>query len=67
MDRVFKEIIPHESITRADFMDENSAHVGTFFVGSASKVNAPAYNLDSVYRVQMTVGEPDDIIPVRVP
>jgi phage/plasmid-associated DNA primase len=67
MEKVFKDITVHDSITRADFLDKNSAHVGTFFVGSASKINSPAYEFDATYNVQITVGEPDDIIPIKVP
>ena len=67
LDKVFKEITPHKSITRGEFLDKNSAHVGVFFVGSASKINSPAYEFDSAYKVQYTVGETDDIIPVKVP
>jgi len=67
MDRVFKDITPHKSITRSEFIDKNSAHVGTFFIGSASKINSPAYIFDATYNVQITVGELDDIIPVKVP
>jgi phage/plasmid-associated DNA primase len=66
LEKVFKEIKPHKSMTRTEFLDKNSAHVGTFFIGSASKINSPAYDLDAVYKVQITVGEPDDIIPVKV-
>ena len=66
MDKVFKEITPHTSMTRQEFLDKNSAHVGTFFVGSSTKVSSPPYDLDIVYKVQITIGEPDDIIPVRV-
>lgn len=66
LEKVFKEITPHKSMTRSEFLDKNSAHVGTFFIGSASKVNSPPYELDAVYKVQVTVGEPDDIIPVKV-
>lgn len=65
LEKVFKEIAPHESNTRADFLDTNSAHVGVFFVGSASKINTPAYSLDMVYNVQVTINEPDDIMPMR--
>ena len=65
MDKVFKDITPHSSINRSDFIDRNSAHVGVFFIGSASKINTPAYDLDAVYNVQITVGELDDIIPVK--
>lgn len=67
LEKVFKEVKPHSSTTRSEFLDMNSAHVGVFFVGSASKINTPAYKLDSVYKVQVTTGELDDIIPVRVP
>ena len=66
MEKVFKDITPHESIVRSDFLDKNSAHVGTFFVGSASKINTPAYDFDATYNVQITVGESDDIIPIKV-
>lgn len=67
MDKVFKDITPHKSNTRSEFIDKNSAHVGTFFIGSASKINSPAYIFDATYNVQITVGEPDDIIPIKVP
>jgi phage/plasmid-associated DNA primase len=66
LEKVFKEIVPHKSMTRTEFLDVNSAHVGTFFIGSSSKINSPAYILDVVYKVQITVGELDDIIPVKV-
>ena len=66
MEKVFKDITPHESIVRSDFLDKNSAHVGAFFVGSASKINTPAYDFDATYNVQITVGESDDIIPIKV-
>lgn len=66
IEKIFKEITPHKSITKNDFIDKNSAHVGTFFIGSSSKVNSPPYNLDLIYKVQITVGEADDIIPVKV-
>jgi phage/plasmid-associated DNA primase len=66
MEKVFKDINPHESMTRSEFLDKNSAHVGTFFIGSASKINSPAYLFDAVYKVQITVGESDDIIPIKV-
>jgi phage/plasmid-associated DNA primase len=65
MDKAFKDITPYESVTRNDFLDMNSAHVGVFFIGSASKVNSPAYNLDSIYRVQVSIGDDDDIIPIK--
>lgn len=67
LEKVFKEITPHKSVTRSEFLDVNSAHVGVFFIGSASKVNSPPYILDNVYKVQITTGDIDDIIPVRVP
>jgi phage/plasmid-associated DNA primase len=67
LDKVFKDITPHNSITRTDFLDKNSAHVGTFFIGSASKINTPAYEFDATYNVQITVGEVDDIIPMKMP
>jgi P4 family phage/plasmid primase-like protien len=66
MDKVFKDVVPHSSIVRSDFMDVNSAHVGVHFIGSATKVNSPAYDLSAVYKVQMTIDEPDDIIPVKM-
>ena len=67
LDKVFKDIVPHSSITKNDFLDKNSAHVGVFFIGSASKINSPAYEFDSAYKVQFTVGESDDdVIPVKI-
>jgi phage/plasmid-associated DNA primase len=65
LDKVFKEITPHESNTRAEFLDINSAHVPVFFVGSASKIHSPAYRIDSIYEVGITVGDPDDVIPTK--
>ena len=35
-------------------------------MGSQSKLNSPAYVLDAVYKIQVTLGEEDDIIPVPV-
>ncbi|MAE21799.1 MAG: hypothetical protein CMK92_05150 [Pseudomonas sp.] len=35
-------------------LDENSAHVPVFFVGSPSKPKSPPYSLDSVYIIQVT-------------
>jgi phage/plasmid-associated DNA primase len=67
LEKVFKEITPHSSNTRSEFLDANSAHVGVFFIGSASKINSPPYNLDNVYKVQITAGDSDDIIPVKIP
>lgn len=67
LEKVFREIQPHESMTRSEFLDTNSAHVGVFFIGSASKINSPPYDLDEVYKVQTTVGELDDIIPIKIP
>jgi phage/plasmid-associated DNA primase len=67
LEKVFKEITPHRSTTRSEFLDVNSAHVGVFFIGSASKINSPPYNLDNVYKVQITAGDSDDIIPVKIP
>jgi phage/plasmid-associated DNA primase len=64
-DKVFREINPWESMTRSEFLDINSAHVPTFFIGSATKLNAPPYVLADVYKVQTTIGELDDIIPVK--
>jgi phage/plasmid-associated DNA primase len=64
MEKVFSDIVPHESTSHSDFLDKNSAHVGTFFVGSASKLNTPAYLLDALYKVRMTIGDADDIIPI---
>ena len=66
MDKIFKDITPHSSMTRSDFLDKNSAHVGVFFIGSASKINAPAYEFAAMYNVQLTTGESDDIIPIKV-
>ena len=66
LENVFKNITPHESITRTDFLDENSAHVGVFFIGSSSKPNTLPYYLDSVYNVSITIGDIDDIIPVII-
>ena len=65
LEKVFKEVVQHQSITKNEFMDKNSAHVGTFFIGSSSKVNSPPYNLDLIYKVQITVGDEDDIIPEK--
>jgi phage/plasmid-associated DNA primase len=65
LEKIFKEVTPHKSNTRSQFLDENSSHVGVFFVGSASKINTPPYELTDVYNVQTTIGEPDDIIPVK--
>ena len=67
LEKIFKDIKPHSSTQRSDFLDRNSAHVGVFFIGSASKLNAPAYEFDAVYKVQFAVGEPDDIIPIKIP
>ena len=67
MDKIFKDITPHSSMVRSDFLDKNSAHVGTFFIGSASKINSPAYEFDDVYNVQITIGDVDDIIPMKIP
>jgi phage/plasmid-associated DNA primase len=66
MESTFKEIIPHDSITKNDFIDKNSAHVGTFFIGSSSKANTPPYEIDMIYKIQITVGDIDDIIPIDV-
>ena len=38
-----------------DFIDKNSAHVGTFFIGSSSKVNNPPYEIDMIYKIQIIV------------
>lgn len=65
--KIFKDIKPHESNERTEFLDINSAHVGVFFVGSASKVNKPAYKFIDAYRVQATIGDEDDVIPVKIP
>lgn len=65
MAKIFKEITPHETWSYNQFMDMNSAHVGVFFVGSASKMNSVAYNLASVYDVDITIGDPDEVIPVK--
>lgn len=67
MEKIFKDLVPHESQSHAEFMDKNSAHVGVFFIGASSKVNSPPYLLSSVYNVQITAGETDDIIPIKVP
>ena len=67
MEKIFREIVPHSSITRSQFLDVNSAHVGVFFIGSALKINSPPYDFADVYKVQITVGELDDIIPIKVP
>lgn len=67
LEKIFKELSPHKTNTRSQFLDINSSHVGVFFIGSASKINTPPYELSDVYKVQITPGEPDDIIPVRVP
>jgi phage/plasmid-associated DNA primase len=67
LEKVFKEIIPHSSMSRSEFLDVNSAHVGVFYVGSASKINSPPYDFADVYRVQTTIGELDDIIPIKIP
>jgi len=66
MEKTFKEINHHESITKNDFIDKNSAHVGTFFIGSSSKVNTPPYEIDMIYKIQITVGDSDDIIPIDI-
>ena len=65
LEKIFKDITPHSSITHSQFIDENSSHVGVFFIGSASKVNTPAYELVEIYKVETTVGDMDDIIPVK--
>jgi phage/plasmid-associated DNA primase len=65
LEKVFKEIIPCTTTTRTDFLDINSAHVPVFFIGSASKLNTPPYELDAVYIVRVTIGDLDDIMPVR--
>jgi phage/plasmid-associated DNA primase len=65
LEKIFKEITPHKSMTRSEFLDVNSAHVGVFFIGSASKINTPPYELTDIYKVQTTIGELDDIIPIR--
>lgn len=67
IEKIFKEITPHESWTYEDFLDVNSAHVGVFFVGSASKINTPAYELDAIYKIAYTTGDCDDTIPVLAP
>jgi phage/plasmid-associated DNA primase len=66
MEKIFKDVVPHSKTTRSNFIDINSAHVGVHFIGCSTKVNSPAYELDSVYKVQMTIDDPDDIIPVKV-
>ena len=65
LEKVFKEINPHKTLTRSDFLDINSAHVGVFFLGSASKINTPPYELVDLYKVQITIGDFDDLIPVK--
>jgi phage/plasmid-associated DNA primase len=68
MEKIFKDLIPHESQTHTEFMDKNSAHVGVFFIGASSKVNSPPYLLSSVYEVQVTAGgDKDDILPIPIP
>lgn len=66
LDKVFKDITPHKSTKLSDFLDPNSSHVGVFFLGSATKINSPPYEISEIYDVQITVGELDDIIPVKV-
>lgn len=66
MEKTFKELNNHESITKNDFIDKNSAHVGTFFIGSSSKLNSQPYEIDMIYKIQVTVGDIDDIIPLDV-
>jgi phage/plasmid-associated DNA primase len=64
LEKVFKEIVPHKTNTRSEFLDINSAHVPVFFIGSASKLNTPPYELVEVYNVQVTIGDSDDTMPV---
>jgi phage/plasmid-associated DNA primase len=65
MDKIFKDVTPSDCCTngRSDFMDINSAHVGVHFIGSATKMDKPPYELDGVYKIQMSSN--DDIIPIR--
>lgn len=65
LEKIFREVQPHDSVTRSEFLDLNSAHVPVFFIGSASKINTPPYVIEEVYNVQVTVGETDDIIPTK--
>lgn len=63
MEKTFHDLEPHHDYERADFMDMNSAFVGVHFLGSATKVNKPCYELTNVFKVKVNI-EHDDIIPV---
>lgn len=65
LEKIFREISPPDSISHTQFLDINSAHVGVFFIGSATKINTPPYEIAEIYKVQITVGELDEIIPTK--
>ena len=56
LDEVFKEIIPHSSTTRSNFLKKNSDHAYVFFLGSVSNITKsgiPPYDLVKVYHTTL--------------
>ena len=61
LDRVFQEVAPAARVHGYDkkyhvgeFLDENSAHVPVYFVGSATKIGNKPYKLEYIYEVVLT-------------
>jgi phage/plasmid-associated DNA primase len=61
LDRVFQEVVPASRINGyekkyhvGEFLDENSAHVPVYFIGSATKIGNKPYKLEYVYEVVLT-------------
>ena len=65
MKNAFRELKLGNNMKYSDILDINSAHVPTFFIGCSSKVSAPPYILDAVYKITLSFNEeiPNDFIP----
>lgn len=67
IEKIFYDVEPAKLETtanpysRADFLDKNSAHVGVFFLGASTKINAPAYVLTHVFKADISM-EYDDVV-----
>lgn len=63
---IFRAITPAKGYTYKDFIDLHSAYVPCHFVGSATKIGSPAYDLVGVYyaKVYMDDLERSEISPI---
>lgn len=60
IDQIFVDVEPADikinglEYCKGDFLDRNSAHVPTFFIGSSTKIGHVPYQLTTIYEIKIT-------------